>query len=44
MVNSAGKSYFISDFRLGAPNREMSLLREKKIIKFLDSIRHNAAE
>jgi UDP-2,3-diacylglucosamine hydrolase len=38
------KIYFLSDFHLGAPNAEASLLREKKIIRFLDSIKHDAAE
>lgn len=35
--------YFLSDFHLGAPNAELSLLREKKIVAFLDSIK-NAAD
>lgn len=35
--------YFLSDFHLGAPDYESSLLREKKIIAFLDSIKHNAS-
>ncbi len=38
------KVYFLSDFHLGAPNAEVSLVREKKIIRFLDSIKHDAAE
>jgi UDP-2,3-diacylglucosamine hydrolase len=36
------KIYFLSDFHLGAPNAEASLLREKKIIRFLDEIRSGA--
>lgn len=38
------KIYFLSDFHLGAPTREVSLIREKKIIRFLDSIKHSAEE
>jgi len=38
------KVYFLSDFHLGAPNAEASLVREKKIIRFLDSIKQDAAE
>mgnify|MGYP000533322483 CR=1 FL=1 len=33
------KIYFLSDFHLGAPNAQASLIREKKIIKFLDEIK-----
>ncbi len=36
------KIYFISDLHLGAPSFDASLLREKKIISFLDSIKHDA--
>lgn len=36
--------YFLSDFHLGAPNREESLLREKKIVSFFKSIENSAAE
>ena len=34
-----GKSYFASDFHLGVPNYEESLIREKKIVQWLDSIK-----
>ena len=34
--------YFLSDFHLGAPNAVESLLREKKIIRFLDEIKLQA--
>jgi UDP-2,3-diacylglucosamine hydrolase len=37
------KIYFLSDFHLGAPNAESSLVREKKIIHFLDGIKNDAA-
>lgn len=33
------KIYFISDFHLGVPNRESSLERERKIVRWLDSIK-----
>jgi UDP-2,3-diacylglucosamine hydrolase len=36
--------YFLSDFHLGAPNYESSLLREKKVVAFLDSIKNTASE
>lgn len=38
------KIYFLSDFHLGAPDAASSLVREKKIVAFLDSIKHDAAE
>ena len=38
------KIYFLSDFHLGVPDYESSLVREKKVVAFLESIRHNAAE
>jgi UDP-2,3-diacylglucosamine hydrolase len=36
------KIYFASDFHLGVPNAEESLKRERKIVKWLESIRHDA--
>ena len=36
------KVYFLSDFHLGAPDAASSLIREKKIIKFLDEIKSSA--
>ncbi len=42
-IPSAKKIYFLSDFHLGAPNHEQSLVREKKIIQFLDEIKPTAA-
>ena len=36
--------YFLSDFHLGAPNAAESLLREKRIVQFLDSIKYDAAQ
>ena len=38
------KIYFLSDFHLGIPNHEKSLLREKKIVHFLNHIKSNAKE
>lgn len=42
-VPAGKKIYFLSDFHLGAPDYETSLQREKKIVAFLQSIRHDAA-
>jgi UDP-2,3-diacylglucosamine hydrolase len=36
--------YFLSDFHLGAPNTEVSLAREKKIVQFLTDIEDKASE
>ena len=38
------KIYFASDFHLGVPNYEASLDREKKLIRWLDQIKTDAAE
>ena len=44
MQVESGKSiYFLSDFHLGVPDHASSLEREKKIVSFLESIRHDAA-
>jgi UDP-2,3-diacylglucosamine hydrolase len=37
------KVYFLSDFHLGAPTAEKSLVREKKIVQFLEEIKSTAA-
>ena len=37
------KIYFLSDFHLGAPDAVSSLVREKKIIAFLDEIKSQAS-
>lgn len=42
-VSPDKKIYFLSDFHLGAPDYSSSLVREKKIVAFLDSIHHSAA-
>jgi len=36
--------YFLSDFHLGAPNPTASLERERTLVRFLDSIKADAAE
>ncbi len=37
------KIYFLSDFHLGSPDHSTSLLREKKIVAFLEQIKTDAA-
>jgi UDP-2,3-diacylglucosamine hydrolase len=37
------KVYFLSDFHLGAPDYATSLQREKRIVRFLEEVRHDAA-
>ena len=36
------KLYFASDFHLGAPNHSESLKRERRLVNWLESIRHDA--
>jgi UDP-2,3-diacylglucosamine hydrolase len=43
-MTSSKKIYFLSDFHLGAPNATESLVREKRIIRFLDEIKQDAAQ
>src|SRR4026208_2415574 len=43
MTDPRNKIYFLSDFHLGAPDREASLLREKHIVKFLSEIKNEAS-
>lgn len=38
------KIYFASDFHLGVPDEVSSLVREKRIVSWLDGIRHDAEE
>jgi UDP-2,3-diacylglucosamine hydrolase len=38
------KIYFLSDFHLGAPDAAASLVREKKVVRFLDEIKADAKE
>ncbi|WP_435355945.1 UDP-2,3-diacylglucosamine diphosphatase [Emticicia sp. SJ17W-69] len=41
-IPAGKKIYFASDFHLGGPDHEKSLIRERKIITWLESIRHDA--
>lgn len=41
-ISPQKKIYFLSDFHLGAPDHAASLVREKKVVAFLDSIKHDA--
>jgi len=41
-IPSGKKIFFASDFHLGVPSREESLAREKKIVRWLDSIKDEA--
>ena len=43
-MKERNKIYFASDFHLGAPNNKDSLIREKKICRWLDSIKNDAEE
>ncbi len=43
-MNLNKKIYFLSDFHLGVPNYASSLEREKRIVRFLDSIKNDALE
>lgn len=42
--DTAKNIYFLSDFHLGAPDYQSSLHREKKIVSFLENIKHSASE
>lgn len=44
MEKTKSKIYFISDFHLGAPDKEKSLVREKRIVRWLEMVRTDAAE
>ena len=44
MLNTEKKIYFASDFHLGVPDYSSSLKREKKIVRWLDSIRGDCGE
>ena len=43
-ITTNNKIIFLSDFHLGAPNHSESLIREKKVVAFLESIRHSASQ
>lgn len=42
-IPDSKKIYFLSDFHLGAPDYEVSLEREKRIVRFLDEAKSDAA-
>jgi len=42
--NRQPKVYFASDFHLGIPDHDSSFVREKKLVSWLDNIRHDASE
>jgi UDP-2,3-diacylglucosamine hydrolase len=45
MQLSPGKKiYFLSDFHLGAPDAASSLIREKRVVQFLEKIRQDAEQ
>ena len=41
---SGGKIYFLSDFHLGVPDHASSLVREKRIVSFLNEAEKDATE
>lgn len=43
-MNANKKIYFASDFHLGIPDHASSLEREKRIVRWLDSVKDDAAE
>ena len=42
MISTKTKIYFASDFHLGIPDRKSSLVREKKLIRWLDMVQQDA--
>jgi UDP-2,3-diacylglucosamine hydrolase len=42
-IPAGKKIYFLSDFHLGAPDRAASLVRERRLVAFLERIRQDAA-
>ena len=43
-ISPGKKIYFLSDFHLGVPDHSTSLVREKAVIRFLDTAKQDAAE
>ena len=43
-MSQRNKIYFASDFHLGSPNEKDSIVREKKICRWFDSIQDEARE
>jgi UDP-2,3-diacylglucosamine hydrolase len=44
MTLAREKIYFISDFHLGVPDKKSSLERERRIVRWLEMVRNDAAE
>lgn len=44
MTTKRTKIYFASDFHLGVPDHDSSLEREKKLVRWLDTIKQDASE
>jgi UDP-2,3-diacylglucosamine hydrolase len=44
VLNTGKKYYFASDFHLGIPDHESSLVREKMLVNWLDAIKGDATE
>ncbi|MDG1136553.1 MAG: metallophosphoesterase, partial [Bacteroidales bacterium] len=44
VISNKSKIYFASDFHLGIPDHESSLLREKKLVRWLDMVSKDADE
>lgn len=42
ILGEGKKAYFASDFHLGSPNQNLSLIREQKIVAWLDQIKADA--
>ena len=42
-ISPQKKIYFASDFHFGAPNHAISLIREKKVVAWLDSVKGDAS-
>lgn len=43
-MSSKSHIYFASDFHLGVPTHADSLVREKRVVAWLDSVKHNASD
>lgn len=43
-METGKRIYFLSDAHLGTPDRQSSLVREKKLVAFLDEIKENASD
>ena len=43
-ISPGKKIYFLSDFHLGSPDAKSSLIRERKVVTFLDEIKRDAEQ